>query len=301
MQMAQQIIINGHHLRHFTDISTLGIDPISLKICCKQRVTLKLLDKIDKPVKINHDCLIQSLTKKNGFFLDNFRHVGLVICLMSDGSNINNYQALRKQLISIYNDLLNKVITLHKQECNQIGLNPNHSSLKYLNLPSKRVMILKHDRKHGDCKVCLRGVKLINFRLWMKYGHNLYLTTMSQLSDIVSLSSISQQWILSKKKLKLESIDLENIDDNKYNFDNVNCSSSQTYEQLLHDMNIIGQLRSFACPFYVSENFSQVEMIANASNFYRIGRFTDVGINMCFFICFICIVCYYNTQYLMHL
>ena len=282
MQISHKIIINGHHLPHFTDISTLGIDPISLKICCKQRVTVKILDKTHKPVKINHECLSQSLTKKNGFFLNNFRHLGLVIRLMSRGSNINNYQALRNQLISMYDDLLNKAITLHKQECNQIDSDPNHSSLKYLHLPSKRVMLLKHTRKNGSCKckVCLRGVELIRFRLWMKYGHNLCLTTMSQLSQIESFSSISQQWIWNKKKLILESINLQNIDDNKDNFNNVNYSSYQTYKQLLYDMNIIGQLRNSGCPFYVSDNFSQVEMIVNASNCYGMGRLTDVSNNI---------------------
>ena len=275
--MSQQIRINGHHLRHFTDISTLGIDPISLKIGCKQLDAVKILDK---PQKINHECLSQSLRKKNGFFLNNFRHLGLVICLMSHGSNINNYQALRNQLISMYGDLLNKMITLHKQECNQMDSDPNHSSLKYLSLPSKRIMILKHNRKNGSCKVCLRGVELISSRLWMKYGHNLCLTTMSQLSTIVSLSSISQQWIFNKKKLILESINLENIDHNTYNFDNVNYSSYETYKQLLRDMNIIDQLKSVACPFHSSNNCSQVEMIVNASNFYRRGRLTNVSNNM---------------------
>ena len=288
---SQQIRINGHHLRHFHDISTLGINPISMKSCGEICDAEKFLDKTDGSVKINHDSLRQSLTQKNGFFLNNFRFLGMIIYLMSDTSNINKYQAIRNQLISTYDDLLNKVITLHKRECNQIGSNPNHSSLKYLNLPSKRVMILKHKRKSCDCKVCLRGVELINSRLWIKYGHNSCLKTVNELSQIESLSAISQQWILNKKELILKSINLENIDDKKYICDNY--SSNQTYDELLHDMNIIGQLENFGCTFHVSNNFSVLKMIVNASDFYHLGRMTNVSNinNMLFCISIVLCMC----------
>ena len=281
--MSQQTIINGHCLRHFNDISTLGIQPISLDICCKIPDIAKILDKTDKPMKINHDCLSQSLKKKNGFFLNNFLYLGLVICLMSRASNINNYQALRNQLISMHQNILNKIVELHKQEGNQIGFDPNHSSLKYLNLPSKRVMILKHNKKNCSCKVCLRGVELINYRLSVKYGCNSCLKTMHQLTQIESLSSISQQWILNKKKFILESVNLENIDDNKYNFENYSSHQAYTYDELLHDMNIIGQLKNFGCPFHVSNKFLQLAMIVNASNIYRTRRLTNVS-DQCDFI-----------------
>ena len=284
--MSQQITINGHHLRHFHEISTLGIDPIELKTCCKIKDATNIsniLNKLSKLKKINHECLIQSLTKKNGFFLNNFPYLGMMIRSISDKSNINNYQALRNQLISMYDDLLCKVITLHKQECNQIDLDPKHSSLKYLNLPSKRVMILKQKANTSSsivCKVCSRGVELMRRRYMNQYGHNLCLHMMNQLNHVISLASISQQWILHKKKLILESINLENIDHDTYNFDNINSSSYQTYEQLLHDMNIIGQLKSFTCPFHSSHNFSPFEMIVNASNFYGNERLTNVSNNM---------------------
>ena len=281
--MSQQIRINGHHLRYFHEISTLGVDPISLKVCSKKPDVSKLLNETNNAITINHECLSESLTKKNGFVLNNFRFLAIIIYLMSDTSNINSYQVLRNQLISMYNDLSCKVITLHKQECNQIGLDPNHSSLKYLNLASKRVMILKQKANTSSsivCKICSRGVELIRDRYMIQYGHNMCLETICELSHIVSLSSISQQWILNKKKLILESINLENIDENKYNFDHINYSSYQAYDQLLHDMNIIGQLKSFACPFHSSNNFSPLEMIVNASNFYGKERLTNVSNNM---------------------
>ena len=269
--MSQQIIINGHHLRHFSDILTLGIDPSSLQIHGKQPDTGKLLDKTDNHQKINHDCLTRSLTKKNGFFLNNFRHLGVVICLMPLGSNINNYQALRNQLILIHDDLLRKVISLHKQECRQIGVDPNHSNLKYLNLPSKRMMILKHSQKNCHCKVCLRAIELIICRLYVKYGSNLYLKTISALGHLELLPSISQQWILDKEKLILKSINLANIDCDKHNFDNY--SSFQTYDELLYDMNIIGQLKRLRCPFHVSNNFSHLERLINVSDYVFLNLF----------------------------
>ena len=92
-----------------------------------------------------------------------FRYLGLIICLMSLGSNINNYYSLHNQLISMHQDILNTLDTSHKQECHRIAHDSDHSSLKYLNLLSKRVMILKQKQNDG-CKVCSRGVELITVR-----------------------------------------------------------------------------------------------------------------------------------------
>ena len=286
--MSQQITINRHHLRHFQDISILGVDPISLHTCGKIYIhdILKLAIVDDKSVKINHNCLNQLLTKKNAFFLSNFHCLGLILHLMHLGSNIN-YQRLRNQFISMYENLLCKVITLHKQECNRIRLDPSHSSLKYLNLASKRVMVLQHNQNGGTaCKVCSRGIELISARLLIKYGENWRLKTIDELSQIESLSSICQQWIFDKKKLILKSINLANVDHD--NCDNYSCY--QTYRQLLYDMNIIGQLKSFGCPFYVSNSFSSFKMIMNASNFYGTGKLTNVSNNVILHFCCACLL-----------
>ena len=280
--MSQQVTINGRHLMHFHDVSTLCLDPISfqmrhksVKSCELANLLIEVNTEFNQTEKVNHECLSQSLTKNNGIFLGNFRYLGKIILLMSSGSiaNINSYRAITTQLISIHEDIVSKVIMLHKRECNQISLNPDHSSLKYLNLPSKKIIFLKQ-RKNNVCRVCSRGVELIRVHLLLKY---MCLATIDELSQIVSLSSISQQWVLNRKKIILESINLGNTISVDYEYKLTACH--ETYDELLHDMDIIGQLKRVGCPFHVSKNFSPLRMIINASNFYNMPKVNKVSYN----------------------
>ena len=277
--MSQKIKINRHCLRHFRDIQSLGMHPISLRVCNKSGDIVKVAFSIFGPnfdvkdsfrtgkrLDIDHEGLVQALTKKNGFFLDNFPYTSMIICLLFMSPDYNNYHILIKQLISMVQKILSKVTILHKQECDQIGLDPKHSSLKYLNLPSKKIMLLKTKENNTSlfgCKVCLRGVELIHCHLRHKYDCIMYLDTIDELSKIVSLSSLSQQWILNRKKLLLISRKLTDTDYNKYNFNNYTCY--QTYDQLLCDMDITSQYKSVMCPFHASQKFSALDIFTQAS------------------------------------
>ena len=296
--MSKQVIINGQALMNFQDVSTLGLDPIlpQIRTGPKSRATGPvplLIDdetKMDKTLKINHKCLNQLLTNKSESFLGNCRYLGMIVCEISLGSNINNYRVMVRQLITMHQDIVSKLIRLHKRECNQIALDPNHSSLKYLSLSSKDVTISRQNLKQNiSCKVCSRGAELIRDRLCIKYIQNLLLRTINELIQLESLSLISQQWILNKKKLMLESINLANIDndDSGYEYTYTTCDESyHNYDTLLHDMDIIGQLKSVRCPFHVSKHFSPLKMIINAHNFYGSPKVHNISVSMSVFIKF---------------
>ena len=295
--MSEEVTINGQTLMHFQDVLALCLDPILLGIRPdhKLHVPEPVPVWIDETKIAKHKFLKRSLTKKNESFLGNFYYLGKIICVVSiesKSSSINNYRAIIGQLISMHQDILSKLIKLHKKECNQIALNLNHSSLKYLNLPSKKIMIARQNLKQNtSCKVCCRGTRLISDRLFIKYFQNLLLKTINDLMYVKSLLLISQQWILNKKKIIVESINLANID-NDSGYENTTCDESyHNYDALLHDMDIIGQLKSVSCPFHVSKNFSPLKMIIDARNFYGTSKLINNSVSMIRYIIY-CISAY---------
>ena len=145
------------NVQRISDLSRLDIDPVTLKFVVKSPTIEHFIQF--KEYTIDDVRLQDIFRKKKGVYLHNFVLLRNIIFKICKRSNSLKYYILINQLADICNNIVTKVITLHLQDCVQISRNPNHNSLKYLHLPSKRRMILQDNKKNIlCCKVCARGI-----------------------------------------------------------------------------------------------------------------------------------------------